>query len=679
MKKVLLLSLSLVLGFSAFAQQRVAKNDLVSFKASATKTIVGNDVATSAASTYEPQAAKSIVVNRYDDMEEAGTMETTYDLQSNSWCSNRMYQLPSGAVGVVGTMSKLPNQTATDRGTGYNFYNGSEWDDMPETRVEPFKTGWPTICQYGENGEIMISHAPVHCWLRETAGEGDWVDQGVLPASPEGYPFTDDLAWPRVATSGENHDIIHVIADIQHSFTTGSTTDSVWHHQVYYRSLDAGLTWETQYSPLAQDGEEANHYSADAYNIAANGHNVAIIYSDDLQSHVVMYKSTDDGATWTRTVIWENPYYGCDWSKDSCSLYTDTMFGPTNVALAIDNNGVCHVAMSVYEYIHDEMGDTYTTWSGRAVDGIYYWNDTREAPITDTYHEEYVGTPYEEHFANPNPHHALRLWWPDPENAGYVHMNADTTKWIGYLPMFYDANGTPISYENDYFYREKDYFYKIRSGQSAMPALSIDPLGNIACAYSAPCTMRQYDGGGTAYYLRSIYVSYYNVDEGYWHQVEDILTDPDVNFEHNISENIYTISANNTYHPGEFWFGYQSDEQMGLYWGSNATQAQATTNTIYANKVIAPAEFVSVPENNDAQDVIYSIYPNPATNYMVVSSAMDTDATITIFNIVGQTVSQFNKRLGTGENTINIDLKSGVYFCTISANGFDKTVKVVVK
>lgn len=179
--------------------------------------------------------------------------------------------------------------------------------------------------------------------------------------------------------------------------------------------------------------------------------------------------------------------------------------------------------------------------------------------------------------------------------------------------------------------------------------------------------------------MRSIYVSYYNVDEGYWHQVEDDLTDDGVNFLYMYSENIFTISANNTVNPGEFWFGFQSDDVVGLYWGSNATQGSATDNVIHACKVIAPAEYVSVPENNDAQEAVYSIYPNPATNYMVVSSAMDTDATITIFNIVGQTVSQFNKHLGTGENTINIDLKSGVYFCTISANGFDKTVKVVVK
>ena len=651
MKKVLLLSLSLALGFSAFAQQRVAKNDIVPFKASMNKTMVGNEVGTASTSNYAPQTAKSVVINRYEDMEEAETMTTYYDLQSNSWCSNRMYQLSGGQVGVVATFSLEPNQSATDRGTGYNFYDGSDWGDQPEARIEPFRTGWPTICQYGETGEVMISHAPVHCFIREVAGEGEWQDMCLLPDHPEAYPYDEDLAWPRIATSGDNHEIIHVIADLQHSISS----DEVVHHQVYYRSEDGGQTWITAYSPLAQDGEETGHYTADAYNIASNGHTVAMIYGDDLQGHVVMYKSNDDGQNWERTVIWENPYYGYDWETDSLSIYTDTVFGPSTLALAVDNNGVAHVAMSTYEYIHDELGSTYTTWSGRAVDGIYYWNSNEPAPIQSP---------------DGNPHHALRLWWPSGD--GYVHMEADSTKWIGYLPLY-----EGYEYDNEKFYRENDYFYKFRSGQSGMPALSIDPLGNIACAYSCPNISREdNEGSSGSHYMRSIYVSYRNVDEGYWHQVEDDLTD---DFMMALTENIFTISANNTYNPGEFWFGFQSDDQIGLYWGSNATQTSASDNTIFVAKVIANPEFVSVPENHDAQDVVYNIYPNPATDYVVVSSAMEADATVTIYNLVGQVVSQFNKHLALGENNINLDLKSGVYFCTISANGFDKTVKVVVK
>ena len=669
--------MSLALGFSAFAQQRVAKNELQSFKVNAKKSAaVGKEIVNETAAQFAPQTAKSVVINRFDNAEDGETMYTYYDLQSNSWVSNRMYQLPDGSVGVVATMSHQSNQSATDRGTGYNFYNGEEWQEQPEARVEDRRTGWPSIAQWGERGEILISHSPLGCYTREVAGEGEWQYRGELPPFPEGFEYDDDWAWPRIATSGDNHNIIHVIGDIQHSVSS----DEVHHWQVYLRSEDAE-NWTITYSPLAQDGEEYDHYTADAYNITANGHNVAMIYGDDLQSHVVMYKSTDDGLTWTRRVVWENPYYGYDWENDPQSVFSDTLFGPASLAIALDNNGVAHVALSAYEYIHDELGNTYTTYRGRAVDGICYWNDTQEGPIADTDHPEYIGTPYEEHLAHANPHHAMRLWWPIPDEPGYVRMHADSTKWIGYVPMY-----EGYSYDGDMFYIENDYFYKLRSAQSGFPALSIDPYGNIACAFSAPNVSRV-ESNLNKYY-RSIYVSYYNVDNGYWDQTIDDITDPDATMylPFLISENIYTNSADNVVNPGEFWFSFESDTQPGLYWGSYATQSDGTENYIHVMKLIPEGEYVSVPENYDAVNPMTStrIYPNPVVDQMniEVNASQASAMNISIFNLMGQKVMEKNVSVNAGLNYTTIstnDLSSGVYFVTVSANGFNHTMKFVVK
>ena len=212
MKKVLLLSLSLALGFSAFAQQRVAKNDIRVAKASMKKSVVGKDFGTVSAqpADFAPQTAKSAVVNRFQNMDYASTMWTNYDLQSNQFVANRMYELPDGSVGVVATMSHESNLTASDRGTGYNFYKDGAWqfDDLDAMeRVEPFKTGWPSIAQWGENGEILLAHGNNHlqCFTREVAGEGEWVDMGPLPDCPADYPYAEYATWPRVITSGDNH------------------------------------------------------------------------------------------------------------------------------------------------------------------------------------------------------------------------------------------------------------------------------------------------------------------------------------------------------------------------------------------------------------------------------------------------------------------------------------------
>lgn len=664
MKKVFLLSLGLVLGLGAFAQNRVMKNDAQKAVANGKIVAVGTEMTTEA-STYAPQAAKSVVISRYDDLEDAEAMYTYYDLQSNQYVANRMYQLPNGNVAITATMSHEANQSANDRGTGYNFYNG-EWNDMPETRVEPYKTGWPSIARWGANGEILLCHGNGHmqCFTREIAGEGEWQEMGALPDYPEGYPYTTEYGtWPRVVTCGENNNIIVAVAALQHSFAPAIDSTDV--RTVMYRSEDA-TNWTISYGPLADlpTPYHIGNFSADDYALAANGNTVALLYSGCLTNSVWMFKSEDCGLTWNTTKIWEHPFEGVDLTEPGLD-YGDTLFMPMNGSITIDNNGVAHVALNTFEMAHlaDDDPGYYTYWNGLSVDGILYWNDTQD-PIHDTDHPEYIGTSLESHFATANPFHAARLWWPIPENPGYVHMVSDSTKWIGYIPMYegYDwDNGS-------YFMSQTEYVSKLY-GASGHPALSCDPDGNLACAFSSPNVTR--DNG--SYYLRSIYVSYRCADNGYWEQVEDDITE-DVMLMY--SECLFTISVPNTVNSGEFWFGYQADDQLGFYWGNNASQTSASENFIHASKVIRPCGD-GVEEG--AQDVVYNIYPNPAKDYVVVNSAMDADATITFVNLAGQTVKSFNKALTTGENTISIDLESGIYFCTVNANGFNKTVKVIVK
>lgn len=661
MKKVFLLSLGLVLGFSAFAQNRVMKNDAQKAVANGKIVAVGTEMTTEA-STYAPQAAKSVVISRYDDLEDAETMYTYYDLQSNQYVANRMYQLPNGNVAVTATMSHEANQSASDRGTGYNFYNG-EWNDMPETRVEPYKTGWPSIARWGANGEILLCHGNGHmqCFTREIAGEGEWQEMGALPDYPEGYPYTTEYGtWPRVVTCGENNNIIVAVAALQHSFKPAIDSTDV--RTVMYRSEDA-TNWTISYGPLADlpTPYHIGNFSADDYALAANGNTVALLYSGCLTNSVWMFKSEDCGLTWNPTRVWEHPFEGVDLDEPGLD-YGDTLFMPMNGSIVIDNNNVVHIALNTFEMTHLANTDPgyYTYWSGRAVDGILYWNDTQD-PIHDTDHPEYIGTIYEAHFAHPNQFHAARLWWPIADEPGFVHMLPDSTKWIGYIPMY-----EGYSWDNGmYFMSQTEYVSKFY-GASGHPALSCDPAGNLACAFSSPNVTRE-----NGSYLRSIYVSYRNAGNGYWEQIEDDITE-DVMLMY--SECVFTISVPNTVNFGEYWFGYQADDQIGFYWGDKASQTSASENFIHVSKV-----FRGDAVEEGAQDVVYNIYPNPAKDYVVVSSAMDANATITFVNLAGQTVKSFNKALTTGENTIRIDLESGIYFCTVNANGFNKTVKVIVK
>lgn len=666
MKKVFLLSLGLILGLGAIAQNRVMKDDVQKSVVSSKKTMAGKEVV--AETSFVPTTTNnSVVVNRAFFREDAKTMETTYDIMSNHFVANRMYQLPTGEVAVTTTMSHddgNPNQggSAPDRGTGYNFYKDGAWGEMPDARIETFKTGWPSIAQWGETGEILLCHGNngMQCYTREVAGEGEWQHRGALPPYPDGYPYTSEYAtWPRVVTCGDNHDIILAVGALQHSVTSDSTDVRT----CFWRSTDA-TNWEVSYGPITtlDLGYEVGVFSADDYAMAANGHNVALIYSGCLTNSVWLFNSNDDGETWTSTKVWEHPFENVSLETPGLD-YVDTLYMPMNVSIAIDNDGVTHLAMNTFEMSHfaDDQPGYYTHFSGRGVDGIYYWNSTMEAPIQSV---------------DGNPFHAVRLWWPIPGEPDYVHMENDSTKWIGFIPMFYDEAGALIEWNNDLFFHENDYNQKFW-GASATPALSIDPDGKIACVYSAPTTYRTTQNVPEGNYLRGMYVSYYDPAEGYWHQIEQDLND---DFMSTYSECVWGTSVTNTVNPNEFWFSYMEDNLIGICWGSSSTnqhtQTELSVNKIHAVKVSYSPDGVAETE---AQDVVYNIYPNPATDHIVVSSSMNANATITFVNLAGQTVKSISKNLTTGENSINIDLESGVYFCTVNANGFSKTTKVVVK
>ena len=650
MKKVLLLSLGLVMGFSAFAQNRVAK-EAATGKATVSKVAAGNDIYTGSVLENSAKSASSVVVNRYTNFEEGVAMETYYDLQSNGYVSNRMYQKANGDVAVVTTMSREQNLTASDRGTGYNFIAGgnmSNLGDIPEVREEAnatgadVRTGWPTIAPYGPEGEILVNHSSgLNYWIREKAGQGQWDGPYSIP-NPEGLEYPFSLSWPRVATSGPNNDIIHVVCASQHSISSEEMVNA----QFYCRSTD-GQNWEVAYSPLAETDEHLNIYSADDYSIATNGDVVAICYTAVFYGHALVMKSTDNGQTWERIVVWENPYIG-DWETDENTITPEETPAQTPVhsTVAVGPDGTVHVAFSVATYAHTELGNTFSYYYGRTADGIAYWNDTKAA-LTN-----------------------LRLWEDDPENEGYVLHSMDSVNFCGWLPFYSNI----ADFNNDAVYKNDDYIYQFYGSCSGFPALSVDPEGNLALAYSTPDTERElFDN--TAYY-RSTVMSYKAANEEGWHvAVEHVFED----FMHMVDESMFVNAAPSVTKQGEFWFSYVADNVPGLAWGSGASQSSPENNQCYVFKI--SSEYIPVgTEEIIARDVVYNVYPNPASEYIFVSSSMDADATVTFTNLAGQTVKVVNTNLTTGDNSVSInDLNSGVYFCIVSANGYNHTTKVVVK
>ena len=61
---------------------------------------------------------------------------STYDLQSNAAVQNRIIVHDDGTISAGWTMSTQYNTTYSDRGTGYNFFDGTSWGAAPTIRLE---------------------------------------------------------------------------------------------------------------------------------------------------------------------------------------------------------------------------------------------------------------------------------------------------------------------------------------------------------------------------------------------------------------------------------------------------------------------------------------------------------------------------------------------------------------
>ncbi|MDO5577535.1 MAG: hypothetical protein Q4F84_10685, partial [Fibrobacter sp.] len=140
--------------------------------------------------------------------------ETNYELVSNAGMRNCLTAYPDGTVSAVWTMSST---TSSTRGTGYNYFDGTNWMPIPDKaadRLESVYSGWGVHAALGD-GEIVVSHTVsdgLNVGIRATKGTGAWTFQTL--AGPELVPTVSGqvshaLLWPTLATVG---DTIHIFA-----------------------------------------------------------------------------------------------------------------------------------------------------------------------------------------------------------------------------------------------------------------------------------------------------------------------------------------------------------------------------------------------------------------------------------------------------------------------------------
>ena len=685
MKKVLFTTLAMAVAMIGFAQMPVVKDEIKNQSVTRMKPSDLRVSDGSAAQGIQYAMPEHMTQSQSRDAMDFEAMTTNYDLQSNSALGNRIAVWPDNSASFVATWDFSGNTSFPDRGTGYNFYNAEldEMGEQPDVRQESVKSGWPSIVACGD-GELLASHATgVNLYYRPTRGEGEWT---LLKNWGADY---DSPTWPRVVVSGPNNEYIHVVMCKQ--ISVGDGYDN---HIYYTRSTDGGQTWSELVDfpgvDNTEEGDYRNQLSADDYVMAANGNNVACMFSS-YTTEVFYMISHDNGETWERQIIAPYPYPDengnplhavsfDDWPNEDEGMIDTINTSDNSHSIAIDNNGVVHASFGLFHW--RVTGGGYYTYYPAGYFGIVYWNSNYTNELggheilpfgqssIDANHPDWVSN---------------HLGWtlhPDRiEELAALNGQEANLHLFGYV----DENGNgQLDYENvtgaSWHYRSL--------GLATMPSVSVDNKGNIAIIYSVWSETRVSSETGFSY--RSAYVTLRDNGGTWFDDVIDLTGD----FMFQYTEAYPTVASPVAY-DGTFFMYFSGDPQQGLYLDisdnyPNSNGGDITENVIHAIKLVPDSDIPGL-ETWSVEDhqvvnpmTTVRVYPNPATDVLniEVNACQTSEMSISVFNLMGQKVMESTATINAGMNCPRIntsELNSGIYFVTVKANGFDNTMKFIVK
>ncbi|HEY9018855.1 T9SS type A sorting domain-containing protein [Thiomicrospira sp.] len=545
---------------------------------------------------------------------------TVYDLQSNSSFMQRTYMFPDGSISAVWTRGTTPT-SYPERGTGYNYYDGSAWGPAPSARIEPVRCGWPNIAPYMENGEIVCAHTGGAAGLifsyRENKGTGDWTNFYLV--GPEGH---EDILWPRMITTGENNEIIHVICITPPVANGGTVYEGLDGALLYSRSDDGGVTWNPENMVL--DGVSStytNGWSGDVYTWAAsNDETIAFVAWGGIKDGVVM-KSTDAGDSWERIPFYNSGVPFFDNTQDVLTIFGG---GDGYNAGVVDENGKVHVAFG--RQLHACAGDGTSSYYPYS-NGLGYWNEDM-APLDSLKVGSDILDP---------------IWMRDN----------------GYLLAEVQENG------DDTIIGVATY----QASLTSFPQL-MEKDGQIYAFYSA--LSLGFDNTVNNY--RHVW-GRVSENDGLWSEYTDYTGD----VFHLFSECVFpgvSPTADESIH-----LTYQTSNQPGIA-ERYADHDPIDNNMVYLK--VTPLH-VGVGNNLAEAAFAVQSYPNPAVDQATIMVTTETTGQIklTVSNVLGQqiyTASKEGNTLGAHAFTVNVsDFDAGIYLYTVEIGNQKVTNKMLVK
>lgn len=639
MKKFFTLALVMAIAIAGFAQVKSARPDFRKMTPVQKKTVSGTEAVTSMNLTPSTRSIMTI------DPEEVELNYTTYDWQTNAAQRNFTAVWPDGFAVMCYTMATTDD--FSDRGTGLAIWDPAvgEWE-YTEERIEDIKTGFGSIARWKENGLVVASHSANEChlWFCENFKNGSREFEMVT------IPNDLEPTWPSIQCSGENLDIVHVIAT---QYTSLDPFDDALR---YYRYENGNFT---------VSGELLQAFSADEMggggsNIAyfmdynpAKPNRVAFIINDAWTDGKAVI-SEDNGATWSERVYFQHPGIHTTFEK--------IFYYPRWVDAEFDADDNLNI---VYEY----NGSTGEPGSGSyypGLGGVAFWSET--LPLNDScvggignHGEPFImDTNY-----IANDLYGSCWYWsnaehsPVPEHIGMYQVldeNFQVYPWDEELPEVYYWLDLDLT-------QEGESHGKYNNGTVAFPSMHRDG-DKVFVVYSmlAGNSTDVYCANGLHYFR--LFCDMSNDGGLTWEGPKQVF-----------AENVMTMFAEAVYGQlipyiytdteGDYmWYCYQRDENPGSF--VQDEDEDSSDNCYMAVKIYV--DYMDVEENTMTVGQMINVYPNPAQGSFNVSLTNASD--VNIYNAVGQLVKTYNN-----VTEMSVNLESGVYF----VNAGNQTVKVVVK
>jgi len=555
--------------------------------------------------------------------------ETIYDNQSNASMQNTIYLYEDQTIGAIWNIGMNSGNMFDDKGAGYNYFDGTSWDEWPTTRIENVRCGRPSYSSFGPNGEIIVSHTSGQGLIistRDEKGVGDWSFSNF--SGPAGQSY---ILWNRTITSGVDRNRVHTLSLTLPSTHGGTPYMGLDGALLYSMSLDGGNTWQMENEILDEMTQnEYSRFEGDTYVFAEPKDDIVAFVVGDSWYDLFLMKSTDGGETFEKTIIWEHPYPFWVFGMPADTFYC----ADGSHTVAIDNDGIVHVAFGITKAYADGEGSYWYPF----VDGIGYWNENMPEFSNDPHALDPYGHPDSELIENYN----LIGWSQDMDNNGTLE-----------------------------FLNEIGYYY---IGLSSMPQLVIDNQDQIFLVYS------------------SVTEGYHNMIKNYRHlwarksqngsNIWDDFYHLTSDLSHSYDECVFPSCAANS--DGYIYLVCQLDDEPGTaIWGQQ--HPYLNNRIMFMNILKEDFIGIEIAEENILVNNVSQNYPNPFSEKCVVNVNLKKASflSLEITNIQGQVVAQQDAgyaQAGIKEFFVYASLlKPGMYFYTVKANENSVTKKMVVE